>query len=178
MIEITTGTLWINQEKGWSIKPLLAKELFLESDLYLNIQEGNSPRPQSSRHLFVNHIDIDGTSVAMEIRFGRNSYIEKVILRLHLATTISEWSNKVGWENEAIKIKDEQDVFLQQQTNLIIENREAKEIRFDAEWGSISSIIDLTEQPDVRIEIRYRNLQESEKEKYLKICKNNLYGKL
>ncbi len=175
MLNISNGHWEFETRQGVSIKPFLSREEFQRT-----LTESNQDQQENiaifKSSLFIKVANIEGHSMLMEVHFDRNDLIDRVTLR---AITKERSTGEETSEAEAIEQKKEHDLFLTQVAHLPIgdtPNSIEKEIRFDASWGSITSTLDLTETPEARIIIRYRNIKEDEKDKYLKLGKEKLHG--
>lgn len=165
MIDLTNGTFWINQEKDWELHPMCTYHECLNSPF---IQE-NEAETKNEKSIHVKSIDIEGFHMSMDIHFGRNNYINRITLK---SLTFSR-----DEEAYVLKTKTEHDRFIQQATALKIElNQPDQEQQIDADWGSINSSIDQSEEAEAKIVIRYRCWSESDKEKYLNLGKGYLHG--
>lgn len=170
MIDLSTGVFTIDANRNLEIKPFLTKEELLLSDLSAY---GYKEDLSKSKYIFLSSLTIDGFPMTMEIHIGRKNYIEEIILRTQEAS--KQWIQEEDLIGNAYEIKQKHDEFLMKQTGLGKEFFDkGKGFRLETNWGSISSVIDMTSDQDIHISIRYRNLTDEEKNKYLILGKNYL----
>ena len=170
MIDLSTGVFTIDANRNLGIKPFLTKEELLLSDLSAY---GYKEDLSKSKYIFLSSLTIDGFPMTMEIHIGRKNYIEEIILRTQEAS--KQWIQEEDLIGNAYEIKQKHDEFLMKQTGLEKDFFDkGKDFRLETNWGSISSIIDMTSEQDIHISIRYRNLTDEEKNKYLILGKNYL----
>lgn len=170
MIDLSTGVFTIDANRNLGIKPFLTKEELLLSDLSAY---GYKEDLSKSKYIFLSSLTIDGFPMTMEIHIGRKNYIDEIILRTQEAS--KQWIQEEDLIGNAYEIKQKHDEFLMKQTGLEKDFFDkGKDFRLETNWGSISSIIDMTSEQDIHISIRYRNLTDEEKNKYLILGKNYL----
>lgn len=171
MLDITSGLLKFKYEKEYCVQPFLTKKEF-------NNMIMDAPSSSISKTtLFLPNISLGSYSMEMEVHFDRNNYIDRITLRSPKTKEIHQVSNNEEMERYIKAIKEEHDAFLSEICHLPIDQAShSKEVRFDASWGSITSTLEWTDTPDIRIIIRYRNIREEEKNGYLKLGKERLYG--
>lgn len=170
MIDLSTGVFTIDANRNLEIKPFLTKEELLLSDLSAY---GYKEDLSKSKYIFLSSLTIDGFPMTMEIHIGRKNYIDEIILRTQEAS--KQWIQEEDLIGNAYEIKQKHDEFLMKQTGLEKDFFDkGKDFRLETNWGSISSIIDMTSEQDIHISIRYRNLTDEEKNKYLILGKNYL----
>lgn len=173
MIDLSTGVFTIDANRNLGIKPFLTKEELLLSDLSAY---GYKEDLSKSKYIFLSSLTIDGFPMTMEIHIGRKNYIDEIILRTQEAS--KQWIQEEDLIGNAYEIKQKHDEFLMKQTGLEKDFFDkGKDFRLETNWGSISSIIDMTSEQDIHISIRYRNLTDEEKNKYLILGKNYLNAK-
>ncbi len=173
MIDLSTGVFTIDANRNLGIKPFLTKEELLLSDLSAY---GYKEDLSKSKYIFLSSLTIDGFPMTMEIHIGRKNYIDEIILRTQEAS--KQWIQEEDLIGNAYEIKQKHDEFLMKQTGLGKDFFDkGKDFRLETNWGSISSIIDMTSEQDIHISIRYRNLTDEEKNKYLILGKNYLNAK-
>ncbi len=177
MLDISTGRLILNETEGWEISPFLTRSDLMESSFW-RMSQGNTQNIRSNaKNLHINKITIDEYVFSMEIHIGRNDFIDEITLRSERASEIQQWSGRPGWEAIAKEEKQIHEEFLRKATSLpTLFTTDKDEQTIETNWGSISSIMDLSSEPDIRISIRYRNLSAAEKEKYLSLGRKYLHG--
>lgn len=172
MLDITSGQLKFKIEKMFQVHPFLTKKEFESMDWDI------TPSSISKTTLFLPNICVGGYNMGMEVHFDRNEHIDRITLRSTKTNGIEQAKNNVEMEQYLKAIKEEHDALLSEICHLPIDqNSHSKEVHFDASWGSVSSILDCSETPDARIVIRFRNIQEGDKNRYLKLGKERLYGR-
>lgn len=172
MLDITSGLLKFKYEKEYCVQPFLTKKEF--NNMIMDVPSSSI----SKTTLFLPNISLGSYSMEMEVHFDRNNYIDRITLRSTKTNGIEQAKNNVEMEQYLKAIKEEHDALLSEICHLPIDqNSHSKEVHFDASWGSVSSILDCSETPDVRIVIRFRNIQEGDKNRYLKLGKERLYGR-
>lgn len=177
MIDLLTGKIgWDNMTEA-SFEPMLSKENYLSGEFHRRQIEAQNCHPVGRNGFVYPHLSSKGKEYSIEIRFGRNNFLENLIIRSAQAAQPQTWEDKENAKEIAQAIKRDHDAFLAQESALSTEIQSPdKELRFDAPWGSICSVMELTEIPDVKITIRYRNLGESEKSQYLNLGRKHLHG--
>ncbi|MCR5496236.1 MAG: hypothetical protein K6F48_00160 [Paludibacteraceae bacterium] len=177
MLDISTGRFVINEREGWEFAPFFSRDELMGSKFWRDNQSNRTDLGGTGRTFLFDHLPISDHRMSMELHIGRSGYIDKVTLRTDLAANIQEWFSKPGWEETALKQKRIHDQFLAHETSMSPDLLSEKdELSISAEWGGITSVMDLSAEPDVRIVIRYRNLSEADKEKYLTLGKKYLHG--
>lgn len=177
MIDIKTGRFTINSEEGWEMAPFLTIKELMSSKFWQANQAELCEERSNKKTFFFNHLTISGYSLSMEIHVGRNDYIDGITLRTELSTNIQEWISGTEWESNALKQKQTLDEFLIREASIPPQLiSKDKELSIDTSWGGITSVMDLSSTPDIRITIRYRNMSESDKEKYLTMGRKYLHG--
>lgn len=172
MLDITSGLLKFKYEKEYCVQPFLTKKEF--NNMIMDVPSSSI----SKTTLFLPNISLGSYSMEMEVHFDRNNYIDRITLRSTKTNGIEQANNNVEMEQYLKAIKEEHDALLSEICHLPIDqNSHSKEVHFDASWGSVSSILDCSETPDARIVIRFRNIQEGDKNRYLKLGKERLYGR-
>ncbi len=157
---------------------MLTKEEFLHSPMYESLNKREDIPNKQTRRITIGNLSIDGTEVYLEVHLDKNDYIDEVIIRMPQAISPSEWSEKNNWEEKAIEIKRLQDEFLTHETGLSANLFNGKdEFYLGTNWGSISTTYNLAFEPDIHISIRYRNMTDNEKEKYLSLGKKYMNAK-
>ena len=177
MLDISTGKFILNSQEEWVISPFLSKNDLMNSKFWDANKEGLRHASSNGRSFFFERLTIDGYPLSMEIHIGRNDYVDKITLRSERATHIQEWISTPGWEDTALEQKKLHDEFLARETVIPVQLLSEKdELSIDTDWGGITSVMDLSSEPDIHIAIRYRNLSASEKEKYLSLGRKYLHG--
>lgn len=177
MLDISTGKFTPNNNEGWEIAPFLSKNDFIISKFWEDNRQKRRETDETGRTFHFDQLSIYGQRMSMEIRIGRSGYIDEVTLRTDMAANIHEWISKPDWEETARRQKKIHDEILLHETAIPSELLTDKdELTIDTDWGSISSVMDLSSEPDIRITIRYRNLSEADKERYLTLGKKYLHG--
>lgn len=178
MIDISTGIFSIDILKGWQISPMLSKKEFLRSPLYESCCKGKDYQATDRHNIYVGPLTIGAFVVNMEVHIGDNDFIDEVTLRMPQDRETEMWNNKIEWEKLAYETKQKQEEFLRQETGLSSDLFNGKkEFYLGANWGSISTTYCLSFEPDIHISIRYRNMTEEEKKKYLSLGKKYLNAK-
>ena len=177
MLDISTGKFTPNNTQGWEIAPFLSKNDFINSKFWADNKQKRRESNETGRTFHFDQLSMFDQRMSMEIRIGRTGFIDEVTLRTEMAANIHQWYSKPDWEERAIRQKKIHDEILLHETNIPSELLTDKdELTIDTDWGSISSVMNLSPEPDIRITIRYRNLSEADKEKYLTLGKKYLHG--
>ena len=177
MLDISTGKFTPNNTQGWEIAPFLSKNDFINSKFWVDNKQKRRESNETGRTFHFDQLSMFDQRMSMEIRIGRTGFIDEVTLRTEMAANIHQWYSKPDWEERAIRQKKIHDEILLHETNIPSELLTDKdELTIDTDWGSISSVMNLSPEPDIRITIRYRNLSEADKEKYLTLGKKYLHG--
>lgn len=177
MIDIKTGRFTINSEEGWEMTPFLTIKELTSSKLWQANQSELCEERSNKRTFFFKQLEINGYPLSMEIHVGRNDYIDGITLRTELSANIHEWISGPEWESTALKQKQTLDEFLIRETSIPPQLiSKDKDLSIDTNWGCITSVMDLSANPDICVTIRYRNMSESDKEKYLTMGRKYLHG--
>lgn len=172
MIDLSTGVFTIDANGNLGIKPFLTKDELLLSDLSAY---GYKEDLSGSKYIFLPSLTIDGFPMTMEVHIGRKNFIDEIILRTQESPESKQWIQGQDLIGNAYNIKQKHDEFLMKETGLGKEFFDkGKDFRLETNWGSISSVIDMTSDQDIHISIRYRNLTDEEKNKYLILGKKYL----
>lgn len=177
MFDITTGFFQIDPEKGYLLRPQFSRRDFIESPLYQEAMTNQQCTTKGNHCYRLENIVIGNEPMQITLHFDRNDYMDRIVLKsLEAANTIT-WSQQESWKETASNIKAKQDALLLKECQIARETFPSEELRFDASWGSITSSMELTEEPEICLTIRYRNLSKEQQEHYLECGKRELYGK-
>lgn len=148
MIDLKTGKIVINEQKGWVLEPGMKREDLKKSDLYINgpLSEYYRQHPELLGAFF-EHIDIDGFDMSVDVNVDTNGYIHKIFI-YH-----PDAHNQCLSKEEAYKFKAFHDEFISHQIGNQLKG--SGEIWLDYDWGSITSEINLMHDSIVDIIIRY-----------------------
>lgn len=157
---------------------MLTKEEFIHSPLYESFNKVGEAPIKQTRRISIGPLPIDGTDVSLEVHLDKNDFVDEIIIRMPKAISPGKWSEQTNWEEQATEIKRQQEEFLIRETGLSAELFNGKEeFYLGTNWGAISTTYNLAFEPDIHISIRYRNMTDNEKEKYLSLGKKYLNAK-
>ncbi len=177
MIDLLTGKMAWDNTVEVSFEPMLSKENYLSGAFHRKQIDAQNCQSAGRNGFIYPHLSSHGKDYRIEIRFGRNNFLESITIRSEEAAHTQTWESRENAKEIAQTIKRGHDAFLAQESALPMEIQASdKEVRFDATWGSICSVMELGEEPDIKIVIRYRNLSETEKSQYLNLGKKHLHG--
>lgn len=148
MIDLKTGKIVINEQKGWVLEPGMKWEDLKKSNIYVNgpIHENYRLHPEW-QGAFFEHIDIDGFDMSVDVNVDMDGYIDEIYV-YH-----PDAHNQCLSKEEAYKFKAFHDEFISHQIGNQLKG--SGEIWLDYDWGSITSEINLMHDSIVDIIIRY-----------------------
>ncbi|GIP52984.1 hypothetical protein [Paenibacillus vini] len=153
MFDLDTGKFVIRD--GVELYPGMTRETFFKSSLYQTELLRDSDRQDLGKYNYsIKPQTIDGFEMSVDIYVSDYGYVDKIELTRPDFYDWPHWPSNIKEADYAYDIKRYNDRFLEHQLQESV--REANELSYSYEWGSLTSSINLRHTPHVMITIRYK----------------------